>query len=191
MRWSLHRLLAKQHCPAWSLARDFSTSRAVLQSPATAAVSYYEEDQRAMQKTARTIIENDINPFVEEWEASGQYPAKEVFKKLGAAGLLGVNKPVEYGGLGLNFKYSLALNEALGYIRCGAVPMSIAVQTDMATPALARFGSEYLKKEFLEPSILGEVSRSFRISKFRGSFKLKKVPLKGKSSLSKPHKKSV
>ena len=103
-----------------------------------APVSYYEEDQLAMQKTARTIIDNDINPFVEEWEASGQYPAKEVFKKLGAAGLLGVNKPVEYGGLGLNFKYSLALNEALGYIRCGAVPMSIAVQTDMATPALAR-----------------------------------------------------
>merc|ERR1711962_1638652 len=82
---------------------------------------------------------------------------KEVFAKLGAAGLLGLNKPVEYGGLGLNFKYSLALNEALGHIRCGAVPMSIAVQTNMATPALARFGSDYLKKEFLEPSVLGQV----------------------------------
>ena len=61
-----------------------------------------------------------------------------MFKKLGAAGLLGVNKPVEYGGSGLDFKYSVALNEELGKINCGAVPMSIAVQTDMATPALAR-----------------------------------------------------
>ena len=94
------------------------------------------------------------------------WPAHEVLKKLGSAGLLGVNKPVEYGGLGLNFKYSLALNEALGYIRCGAVPMSIAVQTDMATPALARFGSDYLKKQFLEPSILGEVSSQFYHSPF-------------------------
>merc|ERR1712001_359099 len=156
MRSSIHRLLAKQHCPPWSISRDSSSSRPALQSPMAATVSYYEEDQLAMQKTARAIIETDINPFVEEWEASGQYPAKEVFKKLGAAGLLGVNKPVEYGGLGLNFKYSLALNEALGYIRCGAVPMSIAVQTDMATPALARFGSEYVKREFLQPSIAGE-----------------------------------
>ena len=138
MRSSLHRLLARQQGTSWSCSRDFSSSRVLLQSPQAAPVTYYEEDQLAMQKTARTIIENDINPFVDEWEASGQYPAKEVFKKLGAAGLLGVNKPVEYGGLGLNFKYSLALNEALGYIRCGAVPMSIAVQTDMATPALSR-----------------------------------------------------
>ena len=103
-----------------------------------------------MQATARKIIENDINPFVDEWEAAGQYPAKEVFKKLGEAGLLGVNKPVEYGGMGLDFKYSVALNEELGYIKCGGIPMSIAVQTDMATPALARFGSDYVKKTFLE-----------------------------------------
>ena len=35
-------------------------------------------------------------------------------KKLGDAGLLGVNKPVEYGGMGLDFKFSVALNEELG-----------------------------------------------------------------------------
>ena len=83
----------------------------------------------------------------------------QVFKKLASAGLLGVNNPVEYGGMGLDFKYSIALNEALGNIKCGAIPMSIAVQTDMATPALARFGSEYVKREFLQPSISGEVDR--------------------------------
>jgi len=157
MRLSPHRLLSKQALPR-CISRDFSSSR-----PASAA-SYYEEDQLAMQNTVKAIIDTDINPFVEEWEASGQYPAKEVFRKLGGAGLLGVNKPVEHGGLGLNFKYSLALNEALGHIRCGAVPMSIAVQTDMATPALARFGSEYLKKEFLEPSIKGEVVACLGVS---------------------------
>jgi citronellyl-CoA dehydrogenase len=45
---------------------------------------------------------------------------------------------VEYGGMGLSFKYNVALNEELGNINCGGIPMSIAVQTDMATPALAR-----------------------------------------------------
>jgi len=131
---------------------------------ATAAASYYEEDQLSMQKTAKAIIDNDINPYVDEWEAAGSYPAKEVFKKLGDAGLLGVNKPVEYGGMGLNFKYSIALNEVMGNIKCGGVPMSIAVQTDMATPALARFGSDYVKEEFLKPSIAGDVVACLGVS---------------------------
>ena len=49
-----------------------------------------------------------------------------------------MTKPEEYGGLGLDFSYSIAFNEALGHVDCGAVPMSIAVQTDMSTPALAK-----------------------------------------------------
>ncbi len=55
--------------------------------------------------------------------------------------LLGVNKPVEYGGLGLNFSYSAVVAETAWRIDCGGVPMAIGVQTDMATPALARFGT--------------------------------------------------
>jgi len=144
------------------LARDFHCGRVVAQN--AMAHSYYEEEQKSMQKTARKIIDNDINPYVEEWEASGQYPAKEVFKKLGDAGLLGVNKPVEYGGMGLDFKFSVALNEELGHIACGGIPMSIAVQTDMATPALARFGSDHLKRDFLQPSVLGDAVACLGVS---------------------------
>ena len=100
--------------------------------------AFYSPEHKEMQKTLKKIIDTDINPNVDQWEAEGNYPAKEVFKKLGQAGLLGVTKPAEFGGLGLDFSYSVALNEALGYINCGGVPMSIAVQTDMSTPALAK-----------------------------------------------------
>merc|ERR1711973_434857 len=86
------------------LFRPFSTG--VLCRQNALAEAYYEEEQRSMQKTVRKIIDEDINPYIDQWEAEGQYPAKKVFKKLGEAGLLGVNKPVEYGGMGLNFKYS-------------------------------------------------------------------------------------
>lgn len=47
--------------------------------------------------------------------------------------------PAEYGGLGLDFSYSIAVSEELGNIRCGGIPMAIGVQSDMATPALARY----------------------------------------------------
>ena len=45
----------------------------------------------------------------------------------------------EYGGLGLDYSYSVAVAEELGHIRCGGIPMAIGVQTDMTTPALARY----------------------------------------------------
>ena len=136
----------------------------VLTQQAAHQVEYFEEDQRSMQKTAKRIIDEDINPYVDQWEEEGMYPAHTVFKKLGSAGLLGVNKPVEYGGMGLDFKYNIALNEELGHINCGGVPMSIAVQTDMATPALARFGSDELKRSFLEPSVLGDLVACLGVS---------------------------
>jgi alkylation response protein AidB-like acyl-CoA dehydrogenase len=67
--------------------------------------------------------------------------------QLGDAGLLGINKPTDYGGMGLDYSYAMVMAEELGHINCGSVPMAIGVQTDMATPALARYGSDELRKE--------------------------------------------
>jgi citronellyl-CoA dehydrogenase len=55
----------------------------------------------------------------------------------------------EYGGLGLDFSYSVAVAEELGAINCGAIPMAIGVQTDMATPALASYVNISLLKHYL------------------------------------------
>ena len=45
----------------------------------------------------------------------------------------------EYGGAGLDFSYNMAMAEELGSIHCGGIPMAIGVQSDMSTPALARY----------------------------------------------------
>jgi citronellyl-CoA dehydrogenase len=76
---------------------------------------------------------------------------------MGKLGLLGLTKPEAHGGSGLDYSYSLAMAEGLGHIECGGIPMAIGVQTDMCTPALARFGSEELKREFLAPAIAGDM----------------------------------
>ncbi|XP_025928747.1 probable acyl-CoA dehydrogenase 6 [Apteryx rowi] len=102
------------------------------------------------------IINKEINPFVDKWEEEGQFPAHKVFKILGQAGFLGVDKPTEYGGMGLDFSYNIAVAEELGHIRCGGIPMAIGVQIGMTTPALTRFGSDELKKQFLVPTIAGD-----------------------------------
>jgi citronellyl-CoA dehydrogenase len=116
----------------------------------------YTHEHLELQNTLRRFIDAQINPRVDEWEAAEIFPAHEVFKGLGRLGLLGLTKPVEYGGAGLDYSYSLAMAEALGHIHCGGIPMAIGVQTDMCTPALARFGSDELKREFLAPAIAGD-----------------------------------
>ena len=110
-----------------------------------------------IQKTLKRFIDAEINPHVDEWEAAEIFPAHEVFKKLGNLGLLGLTKPEAHGGAGLDYSYGLAMAEALGHIHCGGIPMAIGVQTDMCTPALARFGSEELQREFLAPAIAGDM----------------------------------
>lgn len=116
----------------------------------------YGPEHQEIIRSLTKFIDQEINPYVDEWEADGAFPAHELFKKLGDQGFLGVCKPEKYGGLGLDYSYSLAVSETLGQINCGGVPMAIGVQTDMATPALARFGSDYVRETYLRPAIAGD-----------------------------------
>jgi len=114
-------------------------------------------DHEQIRDTLKRYIDEHINPHVDEWEEAGIFPAHQVFKGLGDLGLLGLTKPEAYGGAGLDYSYSMVMAETLGLIKCGGVPMAIGVQTDMCTPALARFGSDELKREFLAPAIAGDM----------------------------------
>lgn len=121
-------------------------------------------EHEQLRLTTLNFVENEINPFVDEWEAAGIFPARQLFKKLGDLGLLGISKPTEYGGMDLDYSYEIVFAEELGSALCGAVPMGIGVQSNMATPALARFGSNDLRQEFLVPAIAGDKIFSIAIS---------------------------
>ncbi|XP_027194165.2 putative acyl-CoA dehydrogenase 6 [Dermatophagoides pteronyssinus] len=116
----------------------------------------FSTEHDELRKTCNRIIEKDINPFVNEWEAKGMYPAHEVFKKLANAGLFGITRDPEYNGHGLDYSYSVAFFEELANINCGGITTSIMVHTDMSLPALVNFGSDELKREFLAPSLSGD-----------------------------------
>ncbi len=122
----------------------------------------------ALGDTVKRFCEQEINPYVKEWEAAEIFPAHEVFKKMGKLGLLGVKYDPEYGGMGLDFSYSMVVAEQFGAIPCGGVPMAIGVQTDMCTPALARFGSDELKREYLAPAIAGDMVGCIAVSEAGG-----------------------
>jgi len=125
-------------------------------------------EHQELQRNLKRFIDTEINPFVDEWEDAEIFPAHELFRKMGELGFLGLTKPVEYGGLGLDYSYSVIMAETLGHVHCGAIPMAIGVQTDMCTPALARFGSDELKREFLAPAITGELVGCVGVSEASG-----------------------
>jgi len=122
------------------------------------------QEHEEIFRSIRRFVDREINPHVDAWEEAQAFPAHEVFRKLGQAGFLGVSKPVEYGGMGLDYSYNLVATEALGHIDCGAIPMAIGVQTDMATPALALHGTDDAKCQFLAPSISGEYVAAIGVS---------------------------
>ncbi|HET8801079.1 MAG TPA: citronellyl-CoA dehydrogenase [Marinobacter sp.] len=117
----------------------------------------FTAEHEALRKTVRDFVEKEINPHCDEWEAAGEFPIHALFKKLGNLGLLGIQKPEEYGGMGLDYSYNLVAAEELGMALCGGVPLAIGVQTDMCTPAISRFGSDELKRTFLAPAIAGDM----------------------------------
>ncbi|HEY7834286.1 MAG TPA: acyl-CoA dehydrogenase family protein [Ktedonobacterales bacterium] len=119
-------------------------------------ISEFTREHEMVRQSVRRFVEQEINPHVDEWEEAGIFPAHDLFKKMGKLDLLGLTYPEEYGGLGLDFWYTVVLCEELGRANCAGVPMGITVHTDMCTPALAEFGSHELKQRFLAPSIRGE-----------------------------------
>ena len=141
--------------------RDSSTEVAI---PGTG----FTKAHQLFRQSVRQFIDQEINPHVDEWEEAEIFPAHDLFKKAGDLGLFGLSYPVEYGGMGGDYWYNMALAEELARIRCGALPMAMGVQSDMATPALNQYGSHELKKKYLEPAIRGEAVCSVAVTEAGG-----------------------
>lgn len=117
----------------------------------------FTDQHEELRNSVRRFVAAEINPHVDAWEEAGRFPAHELFKKMGGQGFLGVDKAAEFGGMGLDYSYVMAFAEEIGTADHGSVPMAIGVQTAMATPALAQFGSDELRRQFLAPAITGDM----------------------------------
>ncbi len=124
----------------------------------------FTAEHEQFRKTVRDVVENEINPYADEWERAGIFPARELFPKLGALGILGLEYDPAFGGQGADHSFTLVYGEEMGRCNTGGVAMAISVQTDMATPALARFGSDELKERYLRPAIAGEMIAAIAVT---------------------------
>jgi citronellyl-CoA dehydrogenase len=118
---------------------------------------YLTKDHEMVRKAVRDFINKEINPNIDQWEEDRIVPLHPLFRKMGDLGFLGIRFDPAYGGQGLDYWYDLVFLEELGHIKGLGLAVAITVQTHMCTPAIAEFGSEYLKRNYLQPAIQGEM----------------------------------
>jgi alkylation response protein AidB-like acyl-CoA dehydrogenase len=111
-----------------------------------------EHDQ--LRASVRRFVDTEIRPHVPEWEAEGFFP-DDVFRRCGELGFLGLHYPERWGGSGGDLATGLVFVEELARCGAGAIPMAVSVQTHMATPALAEFGTDDQRSRWLVPAIAG------------------------------------
>ncbi len=124
----------------------------------------FTKDHEMVRKSIREFVNKEINPNVDEWEEKGLAPLKDLFKKMGDLGFLGIRYDEKYGGEGLDYWYELVFLEEIARIHCGGIPMAIAVQACMATPAIEQFGSDYLKETYLKGALKGDLVSAIAIT---------------------------
>ncbi|ACL04355.1 acyl-CoA dehydrogenase family protein [Desulfatibacillum aliphaticivorans] len=130
----------------------------------TADQMYFTKEHDLVRKSVRDFVKKEIAPNLDEWEETGETPLHALFKKMGDLGFLGIRYDPKYGGQGLDYWYELVFLEELAHIQGLGLPVAIAVQTHMATPAIYEFGSEYLKETYLVPAIAGDMVTSIAVT---------------------------
>ncbi len=115
---------------------------------------YFNEAHNIFRKSVRDFVRKEIRPYAEEWEEAEIYP-REMFKRLGDLGFLGVSYPEEYGGGGADYFSTIVFAEEIS--KCGALGFALSVlETEIATPALVEYGSHEQKLKHLRPVLAGD-----------------------------------
>jgi alkylation response protein AidB-like acyl-CoA dehydrogenase len=123
----------------------------------------FTEEHEAFRKSVRAVVEKELTPHALEWDRAGIFP-REVFKKFGELGFLGINHDPRYGGSGLDYWYVTAFCEELARSQNAGVNMALLVQSQMATPIINEIGSDEQKREFLAPALAGEKIAALGVS---------------------------
>lgn len=124
--------------------------RNVIKKPA-----FMQDDELGMfESLVGRFLDDHAKPQqTASWRAEGAV-AKSVWRSAGAAGLLGLCVPVEYGGAGADFRYEIVLMEQLGYRH--ALNLAIPLHNAVIAPYLVQYGSQEQKQRWLPGAVTGE-----------------------------------
>ncbi|MEZ4954607.1 MAG: acyl-CoA dehydrogenase family protein [Saprospiraceae bacterium] len=123
----------------------------------------FTEEHELFRQSLRAFIEKEIQPNIDQWEEDRRIP-RDIWKKMGDMGFLGLAYPEEYGGKGLDFFFDVVFNEELGRINSGGFIITQQVVQYMSGPYILKYGSEKLKQKYLPGIISGDLISSIGIT---------------------------
>ncbi len=116
----------------------------------------FNEEHEMFREAVRGFVETEIRPNVERWHDQG-YVDREMFKKAGDMGLLGMEVDEQWGGGGMNdYRFNAVLTEELAKADSGSIIVGIQTINDLVIPYLQRFANDEQKERFLKPLCSGE-----------------------------------
>lgn len=115
----------------------------------------FADEHHIFRSAIRRFVQDEIAPEVDEWEEKEELP-RQLFRRMGEMGFLGIQYPQKYGGADADFWMSVVLAEELARCGSGGLAFSIIVHTDMSSPWLMRFGTSNQQAKYLPAITSGE-----------------------------------
>ncbi|MDX1587543.1 MAG: acyl-CoA dehydrogenase family protein [Oleiphilaceae bacterium] len=119
------------------------------------SIQFFNETHQQARASARRFVEREISPHIDDWEEAGEFP-RELYRKAGDAGLLGVGYPEALGGSGEGDLFlKIAVSEELMAAGSGGLVAGLG-SLDIALPPLIQWGPQAMKESVVPPVLRGE-----------------------------------
>jgi acyl-CoA dehydrogenase len=120
-------------------------------------LQYHEmkEELEQFRDSVQRFVKTEITPHYEQWERDEIVP-RDIWRKLGQQGLLGVDLPEAYGGVGTNFAFSMVILEEFMRANCAGIGGSMTVHSDIVAHYILNSGTEEQKQRYLPNMVTGE-----------------------------------
>lgn len=115
--------------------------------------AYLQDEHQIFREALRKFLQKEAVPYYDQWEKAGMVP-RELWIKMGEQGFLCPWTDEKYGGSGVDFAYSVIINEELEKV--GSSLIGISLHNDIVVPYFDSYGTDELKQRFLPTCVTGE-----------------------------------
>jgi len=115
---------------------------------------YFGPAHNMVRRSVKEFVDQEIVPNIEDWEEMNEFP-RDLYKKAGDVGILGIGYPEEYGGTPGDIFFQVAAWEEI--MRCGSGGLAAGLGSlNIAIPPILSQGADDQKERFARPAIMGD-----------------------------------